>query len=159
MTSNHVRLSILEQFTACTPGTLIEEKSTAIAWHYRTGDVEFVERQARELRLLLLEAIQNQPLEVLNGSKVIEVRPRGINKGRVIERVLAGGVEPARLVAIGDDVTDEDMFAAMPPEAVTIHVGQGPSRARYRLPDSMTVRKLLRTLVEHESCAAYRLPS
>jgi trehalose 6-phosphate synthase/phosphatase len=134
---------ILDQFAARTPGALVEEKSSSLAWHYRTADVQFGSQQARELRLMLLEALQDQPLDILEGSKVIEVRWRGIHKGRVVERVLASGVHPAALVAIGDDRTDEEMFEAMPPESTTIHVGAGPSVAAFRLADPAAVRALL----------------
>ena len=37
------------------------------------------------------------------------------------------------MLAIGDDRTDEDLFAALPPDAITIRVGPGPTRARFRL--------------------------
>jgi trehalose 6-phosphate synthase/phosphatase len=142
---------ILEQFAAFTPGALIEEKATSIAWHYRTADPEFGLRQARELRLLLADWLHNQPLEILEGSKVIEIRPRGINKARVVERVLASGVSPASLVAIGDDRTDEEMFAAMPPESTSVHVGAGPSDAGFRVADNRVVRTLLRVLAERSA--------
>ena len=38
-------------------------------------------------------------------------------------------------VYLGDDVTDEDAFAALDAPAVTVKVGAGETRARYRLPD------------------------
>jgi trehalose 6-phosphate synthase/phosphatase len=139
---------ILEQFAAFTPGALVEEKGSSIAWHYRTADAEFGARQARELRLLLADWLHNQPLEILEGSKVIEIRPRGINKARVVERVLASGASASALVAIGDDRTDEEMFAAMPPDGVSIHVGRGPSEATFRIPDSRAVRALLKALAD-----------
>jgi trehalose 6-phosphate synthase/phosphatase len=137
---------ILDQFAVRTPGALVEEKSSSLAWHYRTADPEFGSKQARELRLLLLEALQNQPLDVLEGSKVIEVRWRGVNKGRIVERVLGAGVSAASLVAIGDDRTDEEMFEALPPEGTTIHVGGGASAAQWRLADHTAVRALLEAI-------------
>jgi trehalose 6-phosphate synthase/phosphatase len=137
---------ILEQFAARTPGALVEEKTSSLAWHYRTSDPQFGAEQARQLRLLLLEALQSQPLDVLEGSKVIEVRWRGVHKGRIVERLLGSGVSGPSLVAIGDDRTDEEMFEALPPEATTIHVGGGGSIAQYRLADSGAVRALLAAL-------------
>jgi trehalose 6-phosphate synthase/phosphatase len=134
---------ILEQFAACTPGALIEEKQTSIAWHYRTADPEFGARQALELKLILVDALHNQTLDILEGSKVIEIRPRGINKARVVERILLGGAPPSAIVAIGDDRTDEEMFAAMPPGSTSVHVGPGQTVAGYRIADSAAVRTLL----------------
>jgi trehalose 6-phosphate synthase/phosphatase len=48
------------------------------------------------------------------------------------------------VVAIGDDRTDEDLFAALPPSALTIHVGAVTTKARYRLADPAAVRRFLR---------------
>lgn len=138
---------ILEQFTASTPGSIIEMKSASVAWHYRHADVELGARQARELRMLLGDALSNQPLEVLEGKKVIEVRLRGISKALVAQRILPARAGPAAIIAIGDDRTDEDLFASLPKESLTIAVGLGRSRARYRLPDHHAVREILRLLL------------
>ena len=80
--------------------------------------------------------------ELLEGSRVLEVRQRGVNKGVVMPEILATA-PAATVLALGDDRTDEAMFAALPPEAVTIHVGSGQSVARYRLADVSEVRDLL----------------
>ena len=80
---------ILEQFAVSTPGSHVEVKSASIAWHYRCAPREFGARQAHELRMLLGDILSNQPLEVLEGKKVIEVRLRGVGKGLVAQRVQA----------------------------------------------------------------------
>jgi len=137
---------ILEQFTIITPGSFVETKSVSLAWHYRMADPAFGARQAHELRLLLGDTLSNQPLEVLEGHKVIEVRYRGMNKAAVARHidVPTGGA----VLAIGDDRTDDDLFGALPPEAITISVGARPSVARHRLPDHAAVRMLLRQIIE-----------
>ena len=140
--------TILEQFTASTPGARIEEKSASIAWHYRGAQREFGTRQAHELRMLLGDALSNQPLEVLEGKKVIEVRLRGVSKALVAHRIADEPSSTGQIVAIGDDRTDEDLFRALPPIAVTIAVGNSPSRARFRLDDYRAVRQALRVLLE-----------
>ena len=92
---------ILEQFTASTPGSHVEVKSASIAWHYRGAPREFAARQAHELRMLLGDLLSNQPLEVLEGKKVIEVRLRGVGKGVVAQRIEAeieGGASSSRSV-------------------------------------------------------------
>jgi trehalose 6-phosphate synthase/phosphatase len=138
---------ILEQFTANTPGSLIEKKGASVAWHYRIADIEFGERQAHELRMLLGDALSNQPLEVLEGKKVIEVRVRGVNKSVVAQRIATGQPETAGIVAIGDDRTDDDLFAALPPSAVCIGVGGTTSFATHQLPDWRGVRAFLQLLL------------
>ena len=140
---------ILEQFTASTPGAQIEIKTASLAWHYRGAQREFGARQAHELRMLLGDALSNQPLEVLEGKKVIEVRFRGISKAVVASRTeLADG---ATAVAFGDDRTDEDLFRALPADSITISVGQRLAGARYVADDFRAVRRILRALIaDHE---------
>ena len=139
-------LPILERFTAHTPGALVEQKTAALAWHYRLADPEFGTRQAHELRMLLGDALSNQPLDVVEGKKVIEIRMRGISKAVVAHRILPAVPDPRRIVAIGDDRTDEDLFAALPDTSLTIVVGNGPTRATHRLVDFRAVRQFLRSL-------------
>jgi trehalose 6-phosphate synthase/phosphatase len=124
---------ILDQFAARTPGSLVEEKEHSLAWHHRAADAQFGQHQANELRLHLTEVLSNVPVEILTGSKVIEVRPHGAHKGRVVRRVVEELRPDPLIVAMGDDRTDEDMFAALPEGALAIHVGPGPSSARIHL--------------------------
>jgi trehalose 6-phosphate synthase/phosphatase len=138
---------ILEQFTTATPGSLIEEKSASIAWHYRMAEPEFGTRQAHELRMLLGDALSNQPLEVLEGKKVIEVRLRGVSKAVVSQHVIAEHDPAATVLAIGDDRTDEDLFSVLPEASVTIAVGTGRTQAKYFVDDYRAVRNLLRMLL------------
>lgn len=139
----------LDQFTATTHGTFVEEKTAGLAWHYRlaeAGDLEganFGEQQAQELRLLLTELLSNSPVEVLAGDKVIEVRPHGVDKGSIAARLLARGPCPDLVIAFGDDQTDEDLFGALPAGAISVHVGPGASAALYRVDSVDDVRNLL----------------
>jgi trehalose 6-phosphate synthase/phosphatase len=50
------------------------------------------------------------------------------------------------IAALGDDATDEDLFAALPPGAESFHVGPRPSRARLRLEDVAAAREVLNAL-------------
>jgi trehalose 6-phosphate synthase/phosphatase len=139
-------LPILQQFTDSTPGSRIERKTASVAWHYRGAQRDFGWRQAQELRMLLGDALSNQPLEVLEGKKVIEVRFRGISKALVAQPVELAGT--TRLTAaFGDDRTDEELFRALPPSSITVAVGQPLIGAQYRVDDYRTVRQLLRSLV------------
>jgi trehalose 6-phosphate synthase/phosphatase len=140
-------LPILRQFTASTPGARIELKPAAIAWHFRRAQREFGSRQAHELRMLLGELLSNQPFEVLEGRKVIEVRLRGVSKGTVAQQVAASAGADTTLIAIGDDRTDEELFRALPSSSVTIAVGRQTTRARFRVDDYRAVRQLLHSLV------------
>jgi trehalose 6-phosphate synthase/phosphatase len=143
-------LAILRDITARTPGSLIEVKSVALAWHYRMADQEAGARRANELRLHLTQLLSNQPVEILAGHKVLEIRPYGVNKGRIVPPLTPEQLASTTVLAIGDDRTDEDLFVAVPNDALTIRVGPGSTRARFRLESVAAVRALLRSLVEAE---------
>jgi len=136
-------LAVLREFTERTPGSLIEEKTAGYAWHYRTADPEFGAAQAKELSFHLTALLGNVGLEVLHGDKVLEIRPAGINKGLAVARVLALSSAGTLLFAMGDDRTDEDLFAALPEGSVAVHVGPLPSRAPIRIADVSAARQVL----------------
>ncbi|HSP91309.1 MAG TPA: trehalose-phosphatase, partial [Vicinamibacterales bacterium] len=102
--------------------------------------------RADRLDALLRTRLAKAPVSILKGSCVLEVRAAGVHKGLVVTRVLAQRIPSPAVVAIGDDETDEDMFAAVPEPGLTVHVGPGETRASARLEDWQAVRVLL-TLV------------
>ena len=94
---------------------------------------------------------------MLEGARVFEVRPRGVNKGTVLPEVLA--MAPgATVLAIGDDRTDESLFSALPPGAVGVHVGGGQTLARYRVSGVAAVRALLKRIADTVLAAPTALP-
>jgi trehalose 6-phosphate synthase/phosphatase len=149
---------ILEQFAISTPGSHVEVKSASIAWHYRCAPREFGARQAHELRMLLGDILSNQPLEVLEGKKVIEVRWRGVGKGLLARRALAETGPGTVIVAIGDDRTDEELFRALPPSSLAVAVGRTSTNAKFRLEDYRAVRRVLRSLLAEDRSGQSRVP-
>jgi trehalose 6-phosphate synthase/phosphatase len=143
-------LAILRDITARTPGSLTEEKSVALAWHYRMADQESGERRANELRLHLAQLLSNQPVEILAGHKVVEIRPYGIHKGRIIPPLSPERLAATVILGMGDDRTDEDLFAALPPDAISIKVGPGATHARFRVDGVAAARTLLSSLLHVE---------
>lgn len=138
---------LFEQFQDRCPGSVVEKKATAVTWHYRgaTADLGFL--RSRELINVLNDMARSYDFQVIEGSKVIEVRPMGIDKGTAVRWLLdATPVDMA--VAIGDDRTDEDLFKAMPIDAVSIKVGMAPSFARYNIRRQEDVVALLGALAE-----------
>jgi trehalose 6-phosphate synthase/phosphatase len=127
---------------------LIEEKAVGLAWHYRMVDPELGQRQATELRIHLAHLFCNVPVEILVGQKVVELRPHGTNKGLVAAGLVSRLQPRATIVAFGDDATDEDLFRALPSQALTLHVGRLASRAAYRLDDVAAARRYLLRLLE-----------
>ncbi len=133
-----------------TPGTFLEHKGSSLAWHYRMAEPVLAARRLADLRRRL--AAQLTPdLTLLDGAKVLEVRARGADKGvaaaRIVERVRAGGRGELAILAIGDDRTDEDMFANLPEAAITVRVGAGVTVAHHRVESPDDVRVLLRGLL------------
>jgi trehalose 6-phosphate synthase/phosphatase len=140
-------LALLKRYTRETPGALIERKAAGLSWHYRMARAE---QGARHAERLLEEAEERWPrdtVEVLRGNMVLEFRPTGVHKGLIVPQVMAAAPADTRLVAIGDDRTDEDLFSALPEGAVSIHVGPGPSIAELRLRDPEACRALLAGLL------------
>ena len=136
---------VMEQLTERVPGSLIEEKPIGLAWHYRGGRPDMAAWQARELCMHLNEILQGTGLEVLQGNKVVEVRPSGVSKGEAIKRILSESPTPPEwLLAAGDDVTDESMFRALNEDAITILVGERESSARFCVSSPEVLRSLLR---------------
>jgi trehalose 6-phosphate synthase/phosphatase len=136
-----------ERLTAATPGSFIEEKTASLAWHYRSAEAALAEPQLRDARRALDEVLVGLPLELLGGRKVIEVRPRGISKALAARRALEGHVHATRVLAIGDDETDEELFRALPESSVTIAVGVEVSSAKFHLENHDAARSVLRALI------------
>jgi trehalose 6-phosphate synthase/phosphatase len=145
---------VLESFAAHTPGAFVEEKESALSWHYRLADPELGKTQSRELTLHLTTFLANLPVEVMPGNCVIEVREHGANKGIVLPAILATIVASPEefVVAFGDDRTAEDLFAALPEQCLGIKVGPGPTLATRRLRDHMATRAFLQELRENCGC-------
>ena len=136
---------ILESYVDRTPGSLIEEKSHSLVWHYRKSDPELGLLRTLELKADLYNLIANQELEILEGNKVIEVKTTGINKGHAAMECI-GNTKYDFVLAIGDDWTDEYMFKALPKNSLTIKVGTDRSAASYYLNQQSEVRNLLQIL-------------
>ncbi len=137
---------LLRQFTNETPGSLIEEKSRSLAWHYRMSEPELAQRSLKELRFQLMEALANQPLEMMMGNRVLEIRTPGANKGAATQLLLKETGRKEDFVAFGDDTTDEDIFKVLPSWALGVRVGPSVTRARYTVKDYQEVRSFLRQL-------------
>ena len=145
---------ILEHFVDRTPGSFIEEKEFSLVWHYRMADPEFGDWLANDLVANLDHMLAESPVKAMKGQKTVEVKSLWANKGQVYSRLLLSGAAPDFILAAGDDVTDEDLFARLPESAWTIHVGRNQSRAKYYLsnPDEMVV--LLAQLLEPRDTSA-----
>ena len=143
-------LPVLQQYADRLPGAFVEEKEHSLVWHYRAADPEQARPLAAELTDHLVHFTANIDIQVLQGSKVVEIRNAGVNKGNAALRWLSAG-QFDFIIAIGDDWTDEDLFAALPESATTLRVGLTNTRAQYNIANSADVLELLRSFLEPPS--------
>ncbi len=148
---NQIR-PLFELYVDRTPGSFVEEKGYSLSWHYRRADPGLASVRARELRDDLSNLTDNLSVGVLEGSKVIEVKNIGVDKGRAVQRWLGKG-DWDFILAIGDDWTDEDMFGVLPESAYSIRIGLSTTRAKYNLDSHVGVRTLLVAMRE-QACEA-----
>jgi trehalose 6-phosphate synthase/phosphatase len=141
-------MPILEHFVDRTPGSFVEEKKYALVWHYRMAEPEFGEWLANELVSMLEAMLAETELRAFRGHKIVEVRPVWANKGEAFNGLLGYLPDPGFMFAAGDDRTDEDLFERMPNGAWTVHVGPGPTRASFVVPDFRSLRRVLDLLAE-----------
>ncbi len=123
----------LEQASLLTPGTHVEEKQSAIVWHYRKADPEFGLWRARDLLEELTSMAANLPVTVHHGQKIVEISSIQVSKGEAVDHLMRSWQCDVALVA-GDDQTDETMITLTPEdvEFFAVKVGKGPTRAAYR---------------------------
>ncbi|CAI9092875.1 OLC1v1028227C1 [Oldenlandia corymbosa var. corymbosa] len=152
---------IMRHYTEATDGSYIEMKESALVWHHQGAGPDFGSCQAKELLDHLENVLANEPVVVKRGQHIVEVKPQGVTKGLVAEKVLNmmvnKGKPPDFVLCIGDDRSDEDMFesilstvsgSALPsaPNIFACTVGQKPSKAKYYLDDTVDVLRLLKGL-------------
>lgn len=135
---------VLNRYVHRTPGSAVEEKEFSFVWHFRRAEPSAWRLRAPELRHALVNLTAHLDLQVVEGDHVVEVKAGSYHKGQAVGRWLDR--EWGFILAAGDDHTDEDMFAALPPHAHSIKVGAGPTRARLRLGGPGELRELLAEL-------------
>lgn len=140
-----------EAIVAREPGAWVERKPAGLAIHDRAVGASRRAAFRRALRAWLGSA-DLEGLEVLRGKRILELRARGIHKGRVLEALGIGdGVRnDASLVAVGDDRTDEDLFRVLAGRGLAVRVGPPgvATVARARLTSPAAVASFLRHLAD-----------
>lgn len=130
------------------PGSFVEEKHAALAFHYREASRATAEADAARLFDELQKfSSYGKDFELIHGKKVIEAVTAGVDKGAAAEWWLKRD-DYDFVCAIGDDTTDEAMFLAMPPHAHTIHVGEQKTAARTRFANQLEVIELLEHVLD-----------
>lgn len=154
---------VMQLYTEATDGSSIETKESALVWHHQDADPGFGSSQAKELLDHLESVLANEPVAVKSGQYIVEVKPQGVSKGIVAEKVFTSMAETGRqadfVLCIGDDRSDEDMFEFIGNAVNTgilssnasvfaCTVGQKPSKAKYYLDDTTDVITMLKSFAE-----------
>ncbi|BFG27975.1 hypothetical protein CerSpe_142490 [Prunus speciosa] len=154
---------VMKLYTEATDGSSIETKESALVWHHRDADPGFGSSQAKELLDHLESVLANEPVAAKSGQYIVEVKPQGVSKGVVAEKIFTSMHETGKqadfVLCVGDDRSDEDMFEiignAMTNGVLSSNtsvfactVGQKPSKAKYYLDDPSDVITMLDALAE-----------
>lgn len=116
---------VFEYFTERTPRSHFERCETSLVWNYKYADVEFGRLQARDmLQHLWTGPISNASVDVVQGSRSVEVRAVGVTKGAAIDRILGEIVHSKSMTTPIDYVLcighflgkDEDVYTFFEPE-------------------------------------------
>lgn len=126
-------VDIIEHIVKRTPRSKIEVKDTALVWHYRNVDTWLADLRVTQLINALVNPCSRQNLQIMKGNKIVEVKYNDITKGSEALRLINQD-DYDFVMAIGDDTTDEDMFLALPEEAITIKVGRNSNVSKYNIP-------------------------
>lgn len=137
----------IRRIAACTPGSLVEDKPTGCAFHYRNVEGSTAAARVEEL----LSAVRQWPeLTVRHGKKVVELSAVRANKGEALQS-LGRHLGATCMVYIGDDLTDEDVFRTLGAGDIGIKVGEGPTAARYHLVDTHAVSRMLMSVLRQRT--------
>lgn len=108
----------------------LEDKELTLALHYRLLPSKKAHPLREAFKTTVLTLDKKKILEIMNGAKVIEARPKGWNKGKAVELFLARHEKGKNNlpIYIGDDITDEDAFRVLKKRGITIHVANTSKR-------------------------------
>jgi trehalose 6-phosphate phosphatase len=135
------------------PGILLEDKGYSLALHYRLAP--HAEKAIYEAVSLIRADLPNAPIEVLPGKCVCEIKHSGFNKATgVLELMAHEPFKGRRPIFIGDDVTDESVFALMPDlGGLAFSVGRRAKGVADHFDEPRDVREWLARLLGNENAA------
>ncbi|MDM4762663.1 trehalose-phosphatase [Galbitalea sp. SE-J8] len=123
----------------------VEQKPAGFALHTRLA----TEHDSRVAHLVALsEAVaEDDDLKIRRGKNVLEFAVRSTTKGEAIEH-LREYTRATGVFFAGDDVTDEDGFAALAPDDVGVKAGAGATSASHRVAGPADVARVLALLAD-----------
>ncbi len=133
------------------PGAMVERKSCSVCLHWRRVAPADQHKIVAIAEVIVDEWLETQPqLERLPGADMLEVRHHAAHKGSALAWLRGRGAPNAIVLAIGDDITDEDMFVSLRGPDLGVLVAATPRRtqAGLRLPSIAAVHEFLRWLID-----------
>lgn len=130
-------------------GCHVEAKGMAFALHYRQA-----EHYKNEIMSVAKAFSERYPeLALQPGKCVVELKPRGVDKGAAIKAFMQEAPFAGRTpLFVGDDLTDEAGFIQVNSmNGISIKVGPGETVARYHLDDVGQVHQWLSALAQQEN--------
>jgi trehalose 6-phosphate phosphatase len=136
------------------PGILLEDKGYSLALHYRLAP--HAEKAIYEAVSLIRADLPNAPIEVLPGKCVCEIKHSGFTKATGVRELMTHApFKGRRPFFIGDDVTDETVFAIMPDfDGFAFSVGRRAQGVAGHFDAPSDVREFLAHLLDDERDAA-----
>jgi trehalose 6-phosphate phosphatase len=135
------------------PGILLEDKGYSLALHYRLAP--HAEKAIYAAVSLIRADLPNAPIEVMPGKCVCEIKHSGFSKASAVRELMTH--EPfkgRRPLFVGDDVTDESVFAIMPDlGGLAFSVGRRARGVVGHFDDPGDVRAWLAHLLDDERAA------
>ncbi|HWV45700.1 MAG TPA: trehalose-phosphatase, partial [Nitrospira sp.] len=126
-------------------GVVVEGKSFSLSFHYRTVDRR---DEARALISRIVAELSPPPRIVLGKSVVNVMPPTASHKGTALLEHMRR-LDCSTALYVGDDETDEDVFALRDARILTVRIGKkNGSSARYFLKRQAEIAEVLRLLVE-----------
>jgi trehalose 6-phosphate phosphatase len=145
------RLAVIAKLS---PGILLEDKGYSLALHYRLAP--HAEKAIYEAVSLIRADLPSAPIEILPGKCVCEIKHSGFTKATGVRELMTH--EPfrgRRPIFIGDDVTDETVFAIMPElDGQAFSVGRRAHGVAGHFDEPRDVREWLAHLLDDERTAA-----
>jgi trehalose 6-phosphate phosphatase len=124
-------------------GAWVEVKPAGVVLHVREAPPD---RSAASVAELHRRAADVTGAHVLPGHGVVELLARTTSKATAMA-ALREEVHGGSVVFVGDDRTDEEVFAALGDDGCSIRVGPGPTAARFRLAGPPEVLSFLEGLI------------
>ena len=156
-------LDTIAGYVTRTEGSVCETKETSVVFQHRNADPEYGDWQAKELttQLDIIMRPYLDECQVSSGIGYVEVKPRGVSKGTAL-RELCKRITQTKgpidfIMAVGDDINDEDMFAEIKalktenspyfqPETlkiITCTIGKKPTNAKFYINDGSDLTHIL----------------